>query len=257
MPQTVLVTGGSRGIGRGICISLAEAGWSVAINYAGNKQAAEETLELCRQVAGKAGQEFHILQADISVKAQRDELIRSVLAAFGQLDALVNNAGIAPRQRVDVLDMSEESLDEVMAVNLRGPLLLSQALAKEWVQGKTSAGKAILFVSSVSARMASTARAEYCISKAGIAMAVQVLAARLAPEGVLVCELRPGIIKTDMTSAVVEKYDTLIKQGLVPQGRWGTPQDVGQAVTACLSGSFRFSTGSVIHIDGGLHIPVL
>ena len=194
MPQTALVTGGSRGIGRGICLSLAEAGWSVAINYAGNKQAAEATQELCRQAATRPGQEFLILQADISVKAQRDELVRSALAAFGQLDALVNNAGIAPRQRVDVLDMSEESLDEVMSVNLRGPLLLSQALARHWVAGKASAGKSILFVSSVSARMVSTARAEYCISKAGIAMVVQVLAARLAPEGVLVCELRPGII---------------------------------------------------------------
>jgi NAD(P)-dependent dehydrogenase (short-subunit alcohol dehydrogenase family) len=229
----------------------------VGINYAGNRQAAEETLALCRQAACSTGQEFHILQADISVKTQREDLIHSALAAFGQLDALVNNAGIAPKQRVDVLEMSEESLDEVMSVNLRGPLLLSQAVARQWVQEKTSAGKAILFVSSVSARMASTARAEYCISKAGIAMAVQVLAARLAPEGVLVCELRPGIIQTDMTAAVTEKYDALIKEGLVPQGRWGTPQDVGQAVAATLGKGFRFSTGSVIHIDGGLHIPVL
>jgi 3-oxoacyl-[acyl-carrier protein] reductase len=257
MPQTALVTGGSRGIGRGICLSLAEAGWSVAINYAGNKQAAEETQELCRKAATRPGQEFPILQADISIKAQRDELVRSALAAFGQLDALVNNAGIAPRQRVDVLDMSEESFDELMSVNLRGPLLLSQALARHWVDGKTAVGKSILFVSSVSARMVSTARAEYCISKAGIAMAVQVLAARLAPEGVLVCELRPGIIKTDMTAGVVQKYDTLIEQGLVPQGRWGTPGDIGQAVAAMLGGGFRFSTGSVIHVDGGLHIPTL
>jgi 3-oxoacyl-[acyl-carrier protein] reductase len=257
MPQAALVTGGSRGIGRGICLSLAQAGWSVAINYAGNTQAAEETQALCRQAACRTDQEFTILQADISVKAQRDELVRSAIAAFGQLDGLVNNAGIAPRQRVDVLEMSEESLDEVMSVNLRGPLLLSQALARHWVDGKTAAGKSILFVSSVSARMVSTARAEYCISKAGIAMAVQVLAARLAPEGVLVCELRPGIIKTDMTAGVVQKYDTLIEQGLVPQGRWGTPEDIGQAVAAMLGGGFRFSTGSVIHIDGGLHIPIL
>jgi 3-oxoacyl-[acyl-carrier protein] reductase len=257
MPQTALVTGGSRGIGRGICLSLAKAGWSVAINYAGNKQAAETTQELCRQAATGPDQEFGILQADISDKVQREELLRSALARFSRIDALVNNAGIAPRHRVDVLEMSEESLDEVMSVNLRGPLLLSQALAREWVTGKTSEGKSILFVSSVSARMVSTARAEYCISKAGIAMAVQVLAARLAREGVLVCELRPGIIKTDMTAAVAGKYDGLIEQGLVPQGRWGTPEDVGRAVVACLGDGFRFSTGSVIHIDGGLHIPIL
>jgi 3-oxoacyl-[acyl-carrier protein] reductase len=257
MPQSALVTGGSRGIGRGICISLAEAGWSLAINYAGNRQAAEVTRDLCQKAATRPGQDFEIIQADIALKEQREALLESAAAAFGRLDALVNNAGIAPRQRMDVLDMSEESYNEVMAVNLSGPLLLSRALAKAWVADGCAAGKSILFVSSVSARMVSTARAEYCISKAGIAMAAQILAARLARDGVLVYELRPGIIKTDMTAAVEKKYDGLIEQGLVPQGRWGTVEDVGKAAAALLGGAFRFSAGSVIHVDGGLHIPSL
>lgn len=257
MARTILVTGGGRGIGRGICLNLAAKGYSVVINYAGNRETAEETKLLCQNAAIDASQTFTIVQADISDAQQRDSLIEQAFSATGTLDALVNNAGVGPKQRTDFLDMTEESYDRLMSVNLKGPLMLTQQITRRWRDTDTLRDKTIVFVSSVSADMVSINRGEYCISKAGIGMAASLFATRLAGEGTLVFEVRPGIIKTDMTSAVSGKYDSLIAEGLVPQMRWGTPDDIGRTVTALCDGALPFSSGAVITVDGGLHIPRL
>ncbi len=256
-----LVTGASRGLGRGIAIALAQGGFSVGINYAGNRKAAEETQEFCKDIAPSTEQRFEIFQADIGKREDRERLVAEVWNAFGQIDALVNNAGIAPRVRADILEASEESFEELIRVNLQGPYFLTQQVARRWVKesllSRISGGFKIVFVTSISADTASTQRGEYCVSKAGLAMAVKLWASRLAEAGIQVYELRPGIMATDMTSAVKAKYDPLIEQGLVPQKRWGTPEDVGKAVRSLLEGDFPFSTGSVIHVDGGFHVSRL
>jgi NAD(P)-dependent dehydrogenase (short-subunit alcohol dehydrogenase family) len=180
------------------------------------------------------------------------------LAAFGRLDALVNNAGIAPRVRADITEASEDIFDEVIAVNLKGPYFLSQLAAKHWLanpeKSALASGYKLIFVSSLSANTASINRGEYCISKAGLGMATQLWAVRLAEAGISVLELRPGIMATDMTAGVKEKYDKLLAEGIVPQKRWGNPDDVGLAVESILGGAFPFSTGDVINIDGGFHL---
>jgi len=257
MARTILVTGGGRGIGRGICLNLAARGYSVVINYAGNRETALETQLLCQDAATDASQIFPIVQADISDADQRDWLVEQAFSATGTLDGLVNNAGVGPKQRTDFLDMAEDSYDRLMQVNLKGPLLLTQQITRRWRDTEALSGKTIVFVSSVSADMVSINRGEYCISKAGVGMAASLFATRLAGEGTLVFEVRPGIIKTDMTSAVSGKYDTLIAEGLVPQMRWGTPDDIGRTVTALCDGALPFSSGAVITVDGGLHIPRL
>lgn len=257
MAKTILVTGGGRGIGRGICLSLASNGFSVLINYAGNEEAALETQRLCTQAARDSLQTFHILKADISDTQMRSQLIEQAFSATETLDGLVNNAGVAPLKRADLLDMSEESFDRLMHINLRGPVLLTQQIAKRWKETDSLQGKTIIFITSVSATMVSVNRAEYCISKAGLGMAASLFATRLAGDGALVYEIRPGIIKTDMTSAVQQKYDTLLEQGIVPQMRWGLPEDIGRTVNSLLQGGMPFSTGTVITVDGGLAIPRL
>ena len=258
LPAAALVTGASRGLGRGIALALAGDGLDVAIHYASNRAAAEETLAACQGRATRAGQKFVAVAGDVGLAAERQRILDETLAAFGRLDALVNNAGRGPRVRADIVEATEESFDELMAVNLKGPYFLSQAAARHWLQARGDArlpgGYKLVFISSVSAAMASVTRGEYCISKAGLAMASTLWAARLAAEGVQVFELRPGIMATDMTAGVKPKYDALIEDGLVPQGRWGTAEDVGRAVSALLQGSFPFSTGDVIHVDGGLHL---
>jgi NAD(P)-dependent dehydrogenase (short-subunit alcohol dehydrogenase family) len=227
-------------------------------------------------------------QADISKPADRERLLSEVLATFGGIDGLVNNAGIAPRRRDDIVYASEEIFDEVLKVNLSGPYFLTQLVARHWLEqaageadvgatgketaggnqsietnaaanqsGATNPGGRIVFVTSVSATMASTSRGEYCVSKAALAMGVQLFAARLAGEGILCFEIRPGITKTDMTAAVTEKYDTLIAEGLVPQRRWGYPEDTGSAVAAIMDGRLDFCPGSVLYTDGGLHLAQL
>jgi len=254
----ILITGGSRGLGRGIATRIAELGFSVAINYAGNRAAAEETIRLCVERKVSASQRFGAFQADISVPEERVKLLSEVLGTMGRIDALVNNAGIAPRVRADLTAMTEASYEEVLRVNLQGPMFLSQAVVNYWLGEKPETrlpgGFKLIFNSSISASTASINRGEYCISKAGLAMAAQLWAVRLATEGIQVFELRPGIMETDMTSKVKEKYDALLAEGLVPQHRWGQPEDVGQTVGAILRGAFPYSTGEVIHIDGGLHI---
>lgn len=257
MPQTILVTGGSRGIGRGICLSLASNGCSVIINYVGNREAALETQRLCKAVAADKKQAFFIVQGDISDEQHQNRLISEVFSCTGSLDGLVNNAGVAPKQRADLLQMSPDSFDHLMYTNLRGPVFLTQKIANQWLESSSLQGKIIVFITSVSATMVSVNRGEYCISKAGLGMAASLFSSRLAPEGALVYEIRPGIIKTDMTSAVENTYDTLLAEGLVPQMRWGTPEDIGKTVSSLFQGALPFSSGTVITVDGGLAIPRL
>jgi 3-oxoacyl-[acyl-carrier protein] reductase len=254
----VLVTGASRGLGRGIAIEAAAEGLSVAINYASNATAADETVALCRNAASHDAQRFVPVKGDISSHDDRATMLAQTIEALGRLDALVNNAGMAPRVRADLTETSEASFEELLRVNLQGPFFLTQAVANHWLAKHHAAalpgGFKIIFVTSISADTASINRGEYCISKAGLAMTSQLWAARLAADGVQVLELRPGIMATDMTSGVKDKYDALIAEGLVPQRRWGTAADVGKAVRAILAGHFPFTTGDVIHLDGGFHI---
>jgi NAD(P)-dependent dehydrogenase (short-subunit alcohol dehydrogenase family) len=255
MPTSAaLVTGASRGIGRGIAIELARAGWQVAVNYAGNAAAADEALSMV-QAAGGGG---FTLQGDIAVAADRERLIEETYRRFGRLDLLVNNAGIAPSRRADLLDADEESFDRLLAVNLKGPYFLSQLAARRMLSQDPDASGLrgrIVVITSISAYTASINRGDYCVAKAGLAMMTKLFADRLGPEGINVYEIRPGIIATDMTDTVKEKYDRLIlKEGLTPIRRWGLPEDVGRAVRAIAEDRFPFSTGAVFDVDGGFHL---
>jgi 3-oxoacyl-[acyl-carrier protein] reductase len=260
-----LVTGASRGLGRGIAETLAKDGMSVAVHYASNREAAEQTVAACRQLATHAGQRFIPVGGNVGAGADRARIVEETLAGLGRIDALVNNAGMAPRTRADILDATEESFDEVIGVNLKGPYFLSQLVVRHWLgAGGAPAGPSLLpggfklvIVSSISAYIASVNRGEYCISKAGLGMVTKLWASRLAAEGVQVFEVRPGIMATDMTAGVKEKYDKLIAEGLVPQKRWGSGQDVGLAVSGLLKGFFPFSTGDIINVDGGMHLQRL
>jgi len=336
----VLVTGGSRGLGRGIALELASAGFSVAINYRSNTAAAEETAELCRQAALEGGTgtpaagtpaagdtappapdtpapappktpaaagevgpppaagtpaagtpaagdtappapdtpapAFVPIQGDISRAEDRERLVDRVFADFGGLYGLVNNAGISPRERADIVEASVDSFTEVLGTNLTAPYFLTQLVVQRWLRddrgaptgpgapGGTSQAPPfrephhhIVFVGSISAATASINRGEYCVSKAGLAMAAELWATRLAPEGINVYEVRPGIMETDMTAGVHQKYSRLIREGLVPQRRWGQGTDVGRMVRSLIGGDFPFSTGAVIYADGGFHISRL
>jgi NAD(P)-dependent dehydrogenase (short-subunit alcohol dehydrogenase family) len=253
-----MVTGAGRGLGRGIALQLAAAGCSVAINYLRNRAAANQTVALCRRAAVSRAQRFHAFAADIGTAPGRVSLVAAVRKEFGRIDALVNNAGMAPRVRSDLTEATEESFDELIRVNLKGPYFLTQTVVRYWLTAKPRprlpGGFKVIFVTSVSAGTASVDRGDYCLSKAGLAMAAQLWAARLAGAGIQVFELRPGIMATDMTAGVRKKYDKLIASGLVPQNRWGTAQDTGLAVRSIIAGHFPFSTGAVIPIDGGLHL---
>jgi 3-oxoacyl-[acyl-carrier protein] reductase len=251
--QVALVTGAGRGIGRGIAVGLAECGWTVIVNYRRNAQAADETVRLVE----KAGGQGLTVQADIAQATDRHHLVEETLGHFERIDLLVNNAGIAPRQRVDILEVSEASYDEVMAINLKGPFFLTQQVAQEMVRllkAGTIEQPKIVNIGSLSAYTSSPNRGEYCLSKAGVAMMTALYAHRLAEFGINVYEIRPGIIETDMTGAVKERYDRLIANELTPIRRWGQPQDVARAVVAVAQGYFPFSTGEVINVDGGFHL---
>ncbi len=251
--RVALVTGASRGIGRGIAVMLGRHGWSVVINYRGNADAAR----VCAAAVEAAGGRALIVQADIGAAADRDALVEATLAHFGRLDVLVNNAGMAPRQRMDLLQTTEASYDEVMGVNLKGPFFLTQRVANvmiELLQQQRISQPKIVNIGSISAYTASVNRGEYCISKAGMGMMTALFADRLAEYGILVYEIRPGVIHTDMTSAVQARYDALIDGGLTPLRRWGEPDDVARAVLAVVDGDLPFSTGEVINVDGGFHL---
>jgi len=251
--QAALVTGASRGIGRAIAVALAEQGWSIAINYRGNAEAAAETRSLVENAGGRGV----AIQADIADANDRGRLVEQTLASFNRIDLLVNNAGMAPRQRADLLETSEASYDEVMAVNLKGPFFLTQRVAKvmiDLLKAGVIEHPKIVNIGSMSAYATSVNRAEYCLSKAGLGMMTALYADRLSEYGIHVYELRPGIIETDMTSIVQAKYDRLIAEGLTPIRRWGQPDDVARAVIAIAQDQFLFSTGEVINVDGGFHL---
>jgi 3-oxoacyl-[acyl-carrier protein] reductase len=255
--RVALVTGGSRGIGRGVALALAGAGYDVAVNYASNATAAKEVCDLVEQQGGRG----HAIQADISRADDRRRLVDEALAAFGRIDLLVNNAGIAPDVRADILDAGEESFDRLIGVNLKGPYFLTQLVARSMIDqiaAGTIIAPKIVVVSSISAYTASVNRGDYCVAKAGLAMLVQLFAARLAEHGINVYEVRPGIIETDMTGPVKERYDDLIlRQGLTPIRRWGQPSDVGKSVVAVATDLLPFSTGQVLDVDGGFHLRTL
>ncbi len=255
--QTALITGSSRGIGRGSALALAERGWDVVINYRANRAAAEETKEAI-EAFGTAG---HLVQADVAQAEDRQRLVEAALKRYGRIDLLVNNAGMAPRQRVDMLQVGEQSYDEVLTANLKGPFFLTQRVANEMIaliESGAVLNPKIINISSISAYASSPERAEYCLSKAGVSMMTALWADRLAEFGIRVYEIRPGVIETDMTARVRAKYDRLIlEEGLTPIRRWGRPEDVAKAVVAIAEELFPFSTGEVINVDGGFHLSRL
>ena len=261
MNPVALITGASRGIGRGIALELAKLGHDLVINYAGNVEAARQTAGDCITAAQAKGKTIRaeICQADISSGADRQKLISFTQEKFGRLDLLVNNAGVAPNVRADILEAGEDSFDRLIAINVKGPYFLTQLAAKWMIEEVRSVecgvrNPKIITVSSISAYTASTNRGDYCVSKAALSMLTPLFAARLAEYGINVYEIRPGVIATDMTGAVKEKYDKLIADGLTPIQRWGTPEDIGRAVAAIASDAFPFSTGEVINVDGGFHL---
>ncbi len=248
-----LVTGGSRGIGRGISLALARKGYAVAVNYAGNRKAAEETCTLIGD-----GEAFPV-QADVGKASDRDRMVREVSAQWGRIDLLVNNAGITSLGRLDILEATEESWDTVHAINLKGPFFLSKVVANHMLHVGPAklARPAIVNISSLSAFAASTNRGDYCVSKAGLAMVTQLFALRLADKGIRVLEVRPGIIDTDMTAAARDLYKEEIKKGLTPMPRLGTADEVGATVASLVTADLPYSTGEVIHVDGGYHLRKL
>ena len=261
MNPVALITGGSRGIGRGIALQLAELGYDLVVNYSNNQAAAQDTALSCRALAMSQDRNIRadIYKADISVSVERQRMINFVRSQFGRLDLLVNNAGIAPELRTDILGATEESFDRLLDVNLKGPYFVTQLAARFMVELVTAAGftgrrPKIITITSISAYTASVMRGDYCVAKAGLAMLTPLFAARLAEFGINVYEIRPGIIATDMTSGVKEKYDQLISQGLTPIPRWGTPEDVAKAVAAIAQELLPFSTGEVLNVDGGFHL---
>jgi 3-oxoacyl-[acyl-carrier protein] reductase len=253
---TALVTGGTRGIGLGIAVALARDGWNLAICGTRAEADVAGPLDELRQ----AGALVHYETADLSSREHRTRLTHALKARYGALDALVNNAGRAPRHRADLLDAREDSFEELMRTNLQGPYFLTQSIAREQVvrrQADPAFTATIVFITSVSAEMASVNRGEYCVSKAGLSMAARLFASRLAAHGIPVYEVRPGIVATDMTAGVKEAYDRRIAEGLVPERRWGQPEDVGRVVAALLRGDAPYATGSIINVDGGLSLPRL
>ena len=256
MEKVAIITGGTRGIGLGIARQLAREGYHLVLNGVRTESAVAAVLEELRAL----GSVCVYSQADIGVSGDRQALLDCAKREFGRCNCLVNNAGVAPKERRDVLEATEESFDWVMGINLKGPYFLTQAVAN-WLIAQKHADTAfegcIVNVSSISADIASINRGEYCVSKAGLHMATKLFAARLGPHNIPVYEVRPGVTATDMTDKVKEKYDKLIAEGLCVQPRWGTPKDVGRAVAALVRGDFSYSSGQVFHVDGGLTVPRL
>jgi NAD(P)-dependent dehydrogenase (short-subunit alcohol dehydrogenase family) len=267
MNPVALITGASRGIGRGIALALAADSHDLVINYASNASAAAQTARDCQARAENAGHRIRVesFPADVADSVAREALVAFTRETFGRIDLLVNNAGVAPNQRADILEADEASFDRLIAINVKGPYFLTQRVARWMIEQQRSAAASvpsatppkIVTISSISAYTASVNRGDYCVAKAALAMLTPLFAARLAEHGIHVYEIRPGIIDTDMTRAVQDKYDTLIENGLTPIRRWGTPEDVGRAVAAIARGAFPFSTGEVINVDGGFHLRIL
>lgn len=258
-PRVALVTGGTRGIGLGIARALARDEWSLALC---GRRPESDVRNVVEDLRTGGAPEVGYWSADIGVAGDRLRLLTDIEARFARLDALINNAGIAPSVRADLLEATEDSFEDLIRTNLQGPYFLTQQVARLLVTSRRASSMSgvspspggIVFVTSVSAELASPNRGEYCVSKAGLAMAAQLYAVRLAPDGVPVFEVRPGIIATDMTATVKDIYDRRIADGLVPEGRWGHPEDVGKTVAALLRGDLPYATGSVIHVAGGLQL---
>ena len=249
----VLVTGGSRGVGRGISLALAREGFTVLINFNTNIAAAEQTREMIEDAGGRA----ELCQADLALIEHRDLLLDFCIENLGRLDVLVNNAGVSPPDGTDLLEVTESSYDSVLDVNLKAPFLLTQAAVKlmlRQLKAKAIASASIINVSSVSAYAAGTDRGPYCISRAGRSMLTALFASRLGESGIRVYEVRAGLIETDMPARVRKESAQRIKEGLAPLRRWGRPEDVGKAVAMLARGDLPFSTGEVINVDGGFHL---
>ncbi len=255
--RVAVVTGGGRGIGRGIVWELAARGFSVVVNYRSDAASAGECRRQAEALGAARAMEY---QADVADLQEGRRLLDHVLACFGRVDLWVNNAGVAPAARLDLLETTPESWDRVLSTNLKGPFFLTQAVASamlELTQAATVAEPQIVFITSISSTFASVNRGEYCVAKAGLSMVAHLFAVRLAGLGIRVYEVRPGLIDTDMTRPVHASYDGKIAAGISPIRRWGLPADVGRAVAAIAMGAFPFSTGEVIHVDGGLNLRVL
>ncbi len=252
-----VVTGGSRGIGRGIALAVARLGHTVVVNYRSDERSAAET---CRQALEQGAAAAVAIRADVADLDDGRRLVAESLAVAGRIDLWVNNAGVAPETRVDLLETTPASWDRLLGINLRGPFFLTQAVARAMIDqrgGGVASSPQIVFITSVSSRSASVNRGEYCVSKAGLSMVAQLFAARLAGQGIRVHEIRPGLIETDMTLPARQAYEQRIREGLVPLARWGTPDDVGRAVAAIASDTLAYSTGTVIDVDGGLGLRIL
>ncbi|MBT0993979.1 3-ketoacyl-ACP reductase [Cellulomonas sp. DKR-3] len=262
--KVALVTGGNRGIGLGITRRLVEDGFAVSV--LATREEPTEVLAELREVAGSSDAVRYV-RGSVAEPQDHARYVQDAVDAWGRLDLLVNNAGVAPAQRADLLEATPESFDRVLGINLRGPYFLTQEFARRVIELRGPLEElpeppdgpvaTIVNVSSISATTVSTNRGEYCVSKAGVAMATQLWAVRLAPEGIVVHEVRPGVIATDMTAGVTERYDALLADGLAPIARWGRPADVAGAVALLASGQTPYSTGEVFHVDGGMHVPVL
>ncbi|MGN1163357.1 MAG: 3-ketoacyl-ACP reductase [Candidatus Ornithospirochaeta sp.] len=255
MKKTAVVTGGSRGIGYAIARQLGRDGFNVVIVATGSREKNSEAIRKLEEEGITVG----FVQGNVSDSGDRKRIVEEAVSLFGRIDVLVNNAGVAPLLRADLLDMTEESFDRVISINTKGNMFLTQLVAKQMMsQERIEKRKGVIVnISSCSSTVSSTSRGEYCVSKAGISMLTTLYADRLAKEDILVHEVRPGVIKTDMTSTVQEKYDRLIEDGLFPIARWGTPEDVANAVSALVSDKFLYTTGNYIDVDGGFHIKRL
>jgi 3-oxoacyl-[acyl-carrier protein] reductase len=251
-PGCVLVTGGRQGIGRGIALAFARDGWDVVINDVVEDGVAE-TLSAIEALGVRAA----FVRGDVADLAGHAGLVEAAFGCFGGVDALVNNAGVSVRTRGDLLDVTAESFDRLVGINLRGPFFLTQAVARRWLGAVARRARSIVTIASVNATMVGMDRGEYCLSKAALPMMTQLFAVRLAEAGIGVFEIRPGIIKTAMTAVATAKYDRLIAEGISPVRRWGEPADMGAVAASLASGRFHFSTGETVHVDGGLHIARL
>ncbi len=254
--RVALVTGGGRGIGRAISLALAADGMDVAVNYHRDEVSAADAVA---EIEG-LGRRTRAYQASVESLEDLERMVAAVTDELGPIGVLVNNAGVAPSVRADILDADEESFDRLIRINLKGPYFLTQLVARWMIEQKQSDAAfqgSVINVSSVSGFVASVNRGDYCLSKAGVAMSTKLWATRLGEFGIPVYEIQPGIIRTDMTSGVTDKYDRLIESGLLIEPRWGTPEDIGRAATALANGDIPYATGQVLHVDGGLHIQRL
>ena len=255
MKKTAIVTGSSRGIGFGVLKRLGRDGFQVVMVATGSQEKNQKALDELKE----EGIECIYIQANIGNHDDRLKIVEETVKAYGNIDVLVNNAGVAPKVRADLLEMTEESFERVISINTEGNMFLTQAVAKQMLKQPMSGRKrgTIINISSCSSEVSSISRGEYCVSKAGVSMLTKLFADRLAGEGIIVNEIRPGVIATDMTNAVQEKYDHLIEDGVFPIARWGTPEDIASAVSAFAGDDFLYTTGNYIDVDGGFHIKRL